>query len=181
LKPIMLASSSFALYYAVVRRIPRGRVATYSQVALLAGRPRAARQVGFALAALRGTFHRVPWQRVLAKRSARLARIAILDPMGAAAQRDLLEREGVAIDERGQVGLERFGWRPRVPRGTGVRRGRRPRERRGDRGPARGRAGPRPDGPKLFGSGDLEVMEGMISMTRRSRRRTMTWALHDRR
>ena len=118
----MLASSSFALYYAVVRRIPRGRVATYSQVALLAGRPRAARQVGFALSALRGTVHRVPWQRVLAKRSARLARIAILDPMGAAAQRDLLEQEGVLVDDRGQVALERFGWHPLVPRRSRVRR-----------------------------------------------------------
>ncbi|HUK65306.1 MAG TPA: MGMT family protein [Anaeromyxobacteraceae bacterium] len=106
-------TSSFQAYYAVVRRIPRGRVATYSFVALLAGRPRAARQVGFALSALHGSRHRVPWQRVLGKRSRRVARIAILDPMGAAAQRDLLEREGVEVDARGFVSLERFGWRPR--------------------------------------------------------------------
>jgi methylated-DNA-protein-cysteine methyltransferase related protein len=71
-------------YYAVVRRIPRGRVATYAQVALAAGNPRAARHVGYALAALRGAKHRVPWQRVLGKRSARWGGISILDPMGAA-------------------------------------------------------------------------------------------------
>jgi methylated-DNA-protein-cysteine methyltransferase-like protein len=112
--------SVWELYYRIIRRIPRGKVATYSQVALLAGRPRAARHVGFALAALRGTRHRVPWQRVLGKRSARWAGISILDPVGAAAQRDLLEREGVSVDERGRVSLERFGWRR--PRG---RRGRR--------------------------------------------------------
>jgi methylated-DNA-protein-cysteine methyltransferase-like protein len=103
-------------YYAVIRRIPRGKVATYAQVALLAGRPRAARHVGYALAALRGTRHRIPWQRVLGKRSARWAAISILDPMGAATQRLLLEREGVAVDERGRVSLEAHGWRPRRPR-----------------------------------------------------------------
>ena len=54
--------------YAVVKRIPRGRVATYGQVALLLGRPRAARQVGYAMAALRGARHDVPWQRVLGAR-----------------------------------------------------------------------------------------------------------------
>src|SRR3972149_1489817 len=100
--------SAWDLYYRIIRRIPRGRVATYSQVALLAGKPRAARHVGFALAARGGGRHRVPWQRVLGKRSARFAGISILDPMCAAAQRDLLEREGVTVDERGRVSLERF-------------------------------------------------------------------------
>ena len=108
------AASAWEAYYSVVRRIPRGKVATYAQVALLAGRPRSARQVGYALAALRGTRHRVPWQRVLGRRSARSAAIAIRDAVGAAAQRDLLEREGVAVDDRGRVSLERFGWRPRI-------------------------------------------------------------------
>ena len=118
----MDGKSVWELYYRVIRRIPRGRVATYAQVALLAGRPTAARLVGYALAALRGTRHRVPWQRVLGKRSARWAGISILDPVGAAAQRDLLERDGVSVDERGHVSLERFGWRSGAT-------GRRPRER----------------------------------------------------
>jgi methylated-DNA-protein-cysteine methyltransferase-like protein len=100
-------------YYRVVARIPRGRVATYGQVALLAGTPRAARQVGYALAALRGTRHRIPWQRVLGSRSRALAAISILDPMGSAVQRALLEAEGVEVDERGRVSLARFGWTPR--------------------------------------------------------------------
>ena len=42
---------------------------------------------------------------------ARWAAISILDPLGAATQRELLEREGVSVDERGRVSLERFGWR----------------------------------------------------------------------
>ncbi len=100
-------------YYRVVARIPSGKVATYSQIALLAGRPRAARHVGYALAALKGTRHRIPWQRVLAKRTGSWAGIAIRDPLGAAAQRLLLEREGVVVDERGRVSLEHFGWRSR--------------------------------------------------------------------
>jgi methylated-DNA-protein-cysteine methyltransferase related protein len=105
--------AGWAAYYQVVRRIPRGRVATYGQVGMLAGRPRAGRQVGYALAALRGARHRIPWQRVLGQRSARWAGISILDAMGAATQRLLLEREGVAVDERGRVSLDDFGWRPR--------------------------------------------------------------------
>src|SRR5512138_3039934 len=98
----MHGTSVWELYYRIVRRIPRGKVATYGQVALLAGRPRAARHVGYALAALRGTAHRIPWQRVLGKRSAAWAAISIRDAVGAAAQRDLLGREGVEVDERGR-------------------------------------------------------------------------------
>jgi methylated-DNA-protein-cysteine methyltransferase-like protein len=105
--------SGWETYYRIVRRIPRGKVATYAQVALLAGRPRSARHVGYALAALRGSATRVPWQRVLGKRSSTAAGISILDPMGAAAQRDLLEREGVTVDARGRVSLLEHGWRPR--------------------------------------------------------------------
>jgi methylated-DNA-protein-cysteine methyltransferase-like protein len=100
-------------YYRVVARIPLGRVATYGQVALLAGTPRAARQVGYALAALRGTRHQIPWQRVLGSRPRALAAISILDPMGSAVQRALLETEGVEVDERGRVSLARYGWKPR--------------------------------------------------------------------
>jgi methylated-DNA-protein-cysteine methyltransferase related protein len=107
------APSGWEAYYRVIRRIPRGRVVTYAQVALLAGKPRCARHVGYALAALRGSGTRVPWHRVLGKRSARAAGISILDPMGAAAQRELLEREGVGVDERGRVSLEEYGWRAR--------------------------------------------------------------------
>lgn len=97
----------------MVARIPRGKVITYGEVAALAGRPRAAREVGYALAALRGSSNRLPWQRVLGKRPGDYAGISLLDPMGAAVQRDLLEREGVAFDERERIPLERFGWRPR--------------------------------------------------------------------
>ena len=101
----------FEPFYRVARRIPRGRVATYGQVAALAGRPRGARLCGYALSALRATVHDVPWQRVLGARGAGRAGISLRDPVGAAAQRALLEREGVVLDARGRVDLRRFGWR----------------------------------------------------------------------
>jgi methylated-DNA-protein-cysteine methyltransferase-like protein len=120
----------FELFYRVVRRVPRGRVTTYGQVALLAGMPGYARHVGHALAALRGTAHRVPWQRVLGKDGRGWARIAILDAMGAGAQRALLEREGVALDARGRVRLADFGWPTLTPRPAPASRARsRPRTR----------------------------------------------------
>ncbi|MDD9828212.1 MAG: MGMT family protein [Deltaproteobacteria bacterium] len=95
--------------YRVVRRIPRGRVATYGQIAHLAGLPRRARQVGYALHALpHGS--RVPWQRVLNARGELSPRAA---PDAERLQRVLLEAEGVCFDARGRVDLARFGWRPR--------------------------------------------------------------------
>jgi methylated-DNA-protein-cysteine methyltransferase-like protein len=119
--------AGWAVYYRIVRRIPRGRVTTYGDVALAAGKPRGARQVGFALAALRGTRHDVPWQRVLGARPRARAAISILDPMGAAVQRKLLEEEGIRFDERDRIDLEEFGWRRR--RGKGGREGARPTRR----------------------------------------------------
>jgi methylated-DNA-protein-cysteine methyltransferase-like protein len=116
--------AGWSAIYRVVRRIPRGRVTTYGIVAVLAGRPLAARQVGFALSALRGTAHDVPWHRVLGARPGRTAAVSILDPVGAAVQRKLLEEEGVPFDGRGRVALERVGWPARPPRAV-------PRARRG--------------------------------------------------
>ena len=103
-------ASTYDRIYDVIARIPRGRVATYGQVAELAGLPRAARQVGYALAALHDDPRGVPWHRVIGRRSKTRGRITILDPMGATMQRMRLEAEGVVFDEIGQVSLERFGW-----------------------------------------------------------------------
>ena len=100
----------FGLIYAVARRIPRGRIATYGQVAELAGIPGGSRVAGAAMKAS-GPADRVPWQRVVGKRG-RQGRIAIHDPVGAAVQRGLLEREGVTVSDRGLIELEEFGWLP---------------------------------------------------------------------
>lgn len=99
--------------YAVVRRIPAGRVATYGQVAELAGIPGGARVAGAAMK-VSGKRKRdpLPWQRVIGKASKLRGRIAIHDPVGAAVQRRLLEAEGVTIGDTGLVALDVFGWLP---------------------------------------------------------------------
>jgi len=96
--------------YAVVRRIPSGCVATYGQVATLAGIGGHARQVGYALAALGGESD-VPWQRVINARGRVSARS---DPGWDRLQRRILESEGVRFDDAGRVDLEIHGWRPRA-------------------------------------------------------------------
>lgn len=102
-------SSAYQRIYAVVRRIPRGRVATYGQVAALAGLPGHARQVGYALHALPEGSD-VPWQRVINHRGEISARAeSFFEPV----QRAMLEAEGVAFDVRGRVPLRRFRWEPR--------------------------------------------------------------------
>ena len=105
-----MKSPSYGRIYAVVRRIPRGRVATDGEIAERAGLPRQARQVGYALAALRAN-DRVPWQRVINARGEISLRA---EPGADALQRVLLEREGVRFDTRGRIDLARFGWRPRT-------------------------------------------------------------------
>ena len=98
--------SNYQHIYAVVARIPRGRVATYGQIAELAGIPGHARQVGYAL-------HRtpddvvVPWHRVINAQG----RISLGEHAGAI-QRQLLASEGVEL--RGdRVDLKRYRWLPR--------------------------------------------------------------------
>ena len=94
--------------YQVVRRIPRGKVATYGQIAELAGIPRQPRQVGYALHALpRGSG--VPWQRVINARGEVSPRST---PGVEQIQRVALESEGVVFDGRGRIDLARFQWRP---------------------------------------------------------------------
>jgi methylated-DNA-protein-cysteine methyltransferase related protein len=98
-----------------VARIPRGRVATYGQVAALAGLPRHAREVGRVLGAL-PPGSQLPWQRVINAAGRPSPRGVLADERH---QRLRLEGEGVEFDGRGRVELERFGWDPerlRVPR-----------------------------------------------------------------
>jgi methylated-DNA-protein-cysteine methyltransferase related protein len=94
----------------VVRRIPRGRVATYGQVARLANLPGQARLVGYALSAL-DDGSRIPWHRVVNARG-RISLRRDESPMHIL-QRLLLERERVVFDSRGSIRLELFRWRAR--------------------------------------------------------------------
>ncbi|NNL87021.1 MAG: methyltransferase [Myxococcales bacterium] len=100
-------TGAYERIYRTVRRIPAGRVATYGQVAELAGLPRQPRQVGYALAALSGESN-IPWHRVINAKG----EISPRAETGAEdLQRALLEAEGVEFDERARVSFSRFGWR----------------------------------------------------------------------
>jgi methylated-DNA-protein-cysteine methyltransferase-like protein len=102
-----LAQRRWERIYDVVRRIPRGRVATYGQVASLAGLPRHARQVGYALHALPEETD-VPWHRVVNARGEVSARST---PGWEKHQFALLRRERV-IGRDGRVDLDRLQWEP---------------------------------------------------------------------
>ena len=97
--------------YKVVRKIPRGHVATYGQVAELAGIPGGARVAGAALKTSQPA-DKLPRQRVIGKAGRLRGRIAILDPVGAAVLRELLEDEGITVGVTGLVALDADGWRP---------------------------------------------------------------------
>jgi methylated-DNA-protein-cysteine methyltransferase-like protein len=86
-----------------VQSIPRGRVASYGQVAEIAGLPGRARLVGRVLS-LQPPNSRVPWQRVVNARGE-----LSLRGEDAARQRRLLEREGVEFSPSGRVDMRRFG------------------------------------------------------------------------
>jgi methylated-DNA-protein-cysteine methyltransferase-like protein len=107
------AAGAYPRIYAVVRRIPRGCVATYGQVATEAGMPQAPRVAGYALHALPAGSS-VPWHRVVAA-GGRIS-LAKLDPSSAITQRLRLEHEGVRFDGRGCVDMERHTWKPRASR-----------------------------------------------------------------
>lgn len=101
------ASGTYARIYAIVRRVPAGRVTTYGAVARLAQVPGGARQVGWAMSAL-PTGSRVPWHRVV-NAAGRVSERAI--PGASLDQRLLLEREGVTFDRAGRIALARHEWR----------------------------------------------------------------------
>jgi methylated-DNA-protein-cysteine methyltransferase-like protein len=101
----------YDLIYAIVRQVPRGKVATYGQIARIAGRC-SAQMVGFALASLasyreRENFEEVPWQRIINAKGK-------ISPhgfgMGGFIQRQLLEEEDIQFDSNGVIDLDRFGW-----------------------------------------------------------------------
>jgi methylated-DNA-protein-cysteine methyltransferase-like protein len=100
---------TYARIFGIVRRIPRGKVTTYGQIAGLAGFPGQARMTGYALHSLKeGTD--VPWYRVV-NASGRIS-----FPAGSEAeaiQKSLLRSEGVTFEENGTIDLDRYGWKKR--------------------------------------------------------------------
>ena len=101
-------TNSFDRIYAVVREIPRGRVASYGQIAALAGNPRWARVVGYALHANPDP-EGIPCYRVVTKDGRTSPAFAF---GGEDVQRALLEADGVEFTADGKVDMARFGWIP---------------------------------------------------------------------
>ncbi len=99
--------AAVAAICAVVRRIPKGWVATYGQVAAMAGLPRRARLVGHVLQHL-DPATKIPWHRVV---NAKGEVSYTLSRNGSDAfQRRLLEKEGIEFDDRNRFNLERVRW-----------------------------------------------------------------------
>jgi methylated-DNA-protein-cysteine methyltransferase-like protein len=99
--------SSYERIYRIVRRIPSGKVSSYGRVAALADLPGQARLVGYALHALRTSgahYTDVPWWRVIN------AAGLISNAYEPGLQRELLQAEGVAFDERDRVDFGVFLW-----------------------------------------------------------------------
>ena len=100
-------ASTFDRIYEVVKRIPRGRVATYGQIAAMVGNPRLSRVVGYALHVNPDPEH-IPCFRVV-NREGRVSKAFAFG--GENMQILLLEDEGIEL-ENDRVDLERFLWRP---------------------------------------------------------------------
>ncbi|HEX8968332.1 MAG TPA: MGMT family protein [Chloroflexota bacterium] len=97
--------------YALVRRVPAGRVITYGMIARLLGDPRKAREVGWALAVTPQQAPRIPAHRVINARGELSGGRAF---GGYAVQRKQLEAEGVVFMQDGRVDLDRYLWLPNV-------------------------------------------------------------------
>ncbi len=89
-----------------IAAIPLGKVATYGQIAHLAGKPWGARQVAWILHS-QSEKYRLPWQRVIGAGG----QISLPPGRGFSEQRRLLRGEGVAVDRRGRVDLRVYRWR----------------------------------------------------------------------
>lgn len=100
--------NAFSRIYDIVRQIPPGRVATYGQVARMAGMPRGARIVGYAMASCPAGSS-IPCHRVVDRFGGTKAAFDTLAP---GTQRALLEAEGVVFDPAGHVVLSRCRWIP---------------------------------------------------------------------
>ena len=99
-------STRWERFYDVIAQIPEGRVATYGEVARLAGFPRAAREVGWCLRAV-PEGRELPWWRVVNARGAISPRAG-----GALDQAELLRAEGIPVTDDHTLPLAEYAWFP---------------------------------------------------------------------
>ena len=94
--------------YAIVAQVPPGKVVTYGQIAGWLGQPRAARQVGYAMAACPRDMQ-LPWQRVV-NAQGQVSKRA--NPEDEELQRARLQGEGIVFDAAGRIPLAQYQWWP---------------------------------------------------------------------
>lgn len=95
----------------IIKRIPKGRVATYGQIAELAGNHRAARQVAWILHSS-SEKERLPWHRVVNSQG----EISLKPNYGYEVQKALLKKESIEFDEDGRIDLNEYIWKPSMPK-----------------------------------------------------------------
>jgi methylated-DNA-protein-cysteine methyltransferase-like protein len=91
----------------LIKGIPKGKVATYGQIAAYAGNPRAARQVVWILHSSTEK-EKLPWHRVINS----MGKISLKPGYGYEIQKTLLLKEGVKFDSNDRIDLKRFLWSP---------------------------------------------------------------------
>jgi methylated-DNA-protein-cysteine methyltransferase-like protein len=105
----MARSSNYERIYAIIRRIPKGKVATYGQIAMMAGMAGHARQVGYALHVLPDNSN-VPWHRVINAKG----RISLRsNDMWSSIQKAILLAEGISFDADDRIPFAEHGWQPK--------------------------------------------------------------------
>ena len=100
-------SGLYERIYTVARQIPPGKLSAYGQIAAIVGKGCTAREVGYAMAAVKADDKLTPWHRVINAKG----QISNRGGMGPIIQREMLEREGVTFNAKDQVNFEQVGWR----------------------------------------------------------------------
>ena len=90
-----------------IKNVPRGKVATYGLIALVAGNPRGARQVAWTLHSVTEK-EKLPWHRLINSQG----KISLPKGGGYETQKELLLEEGVTFDQQDRIDLDRFLWQP---------------------------------------------------------------------
>jgi len=101
----MSVSETYRKIYDVVKQIPAGKVATYGQIAELAGFSRQARMIGYALHSMPES-EDIPWHRVLNARGT----ISLKSDGGKSEQQAMLEAEGIRFNKQGKLDLKKYRW-----------------------------------------------------------------------
>ena len=100
--------NKYNLIYQTVRKIPKGKVATYGQIADLSGLAGKARLVGYALFKVDVDLTDVPWHRVINAKGE--ISYSSLRRGGDYLQKHLLEQEGIEFNEQGKIDLKQYRW-----------------------------------------------------------------------